>query len=164
MVVITFHRLKRQHTTPVAVRLSSSNFPCSGGKAELFTGYVENDPTPRNARQLGTAPGAPCGTFGRCPRRDRRATQCAESSRLWGGGVHPEGRHLVLLGDLIDRGPDSPSLSSLWLAASRPGNAQCVMETVELNILRNERMWATDGSLASANAIQVGSNHAAEVG
>ena len=92
MVVITFHRLKRQHTTPVAVRLSS-NFPCSGGKAELFTGYVENDPTPRNARQLGTAPGAQCGTFGAMSTA-RCATQCAESSRLW-----QEARFIPMGGD-----------------------------------------------------------------
>ena len=54
-------------------------------------------------------------------------------------GVHPQGRHLVFLGDLIDRGPDSPAVIELVARCVETGNAQCVMGNHELNILRNER-------------------------
>jgi len=54
-------------------------------------------------------------------------------------GVHPDGRHLVFLGDLIDRGPDSPAVIELVARCVEAGNAQCVMGNHELNILRNER-------------------------
>ena len=54
-------------------------------------------------------------------------------------GVHPGGRRLVFLGDLIDRGPDSPAVIDLVARCVEAGNAQCVMGNHELNILRNER-------------------------
>ncbi len=54
-------------------------------------------------------------------------------------GVHPEGRRLVFLGDLIDRGPDSPAVVELVARCVEAGNAQSVMGNHELNILRNER-------------------------
>ena len=54
-------------------------------------------------------------------------------------GVHPEGRRLVFLGDLIDRGPDSPAVIELVARCVEAGNAQCVMGNHELNILRSER-------------------------
>ena len=54
-------------------------------------------------------------------------------------GVHSDGRHLVFLGDLIDRGPDSPAVVELVARFVDAGNAQCIMGNHELNILRNER-------------------------
>ncbi len=53
-------------------------------------------------------------------------------------GVHPGGRRLVFLGDLIDRGPDSPAVVELVARCVEAGNAQCVMGNHELNILRDE--------------------------
>jgi hypothetical protein len=54
-------------------------------------------------------------------------------------GVHPDGQRLVFLGDLIDRGPDSPAVVELVAGCVKAGNAQCLMGNHELNIVRNER-------------------------
>lgn len=50
-------------------------------------------------------------------------------------GVHPEGRRLVFLGDLTDRGPDSPAVIDLVESLLSRGLAQCVMGNHELNLL-----------------------------
>lgn len=50
-------------------------------------------------------------------------------------GVHPEGRRLVFLGDLTDRGPDSPAVVDLVASLLARGLAQCAMGNHELNIL-----------------------------
>ncbi|MBT3340824.1 MAG: metallophosphoesterase [Planctomycetes bacterium] len=50
-------------------------------------------------------------------------------------GTHPQGRSLVFLGDLVDRGPDSAGVVELirpWVAS---GQAQCVCGNHELNLL-----------------------------
>jgi hypothetical protein len=56
-------------------------------------------------------------------------------------GSHPEGRRLIFVGDLVDRGPDSPGVVRLvrdWIEA---GNAQAVVGNHEFNLLRRlERM------------------------
>lgn len=41
-------------------------------------------------------------------------------------GVHPEGRTAVFVGDLVDRGPDSPAVLRRVMAMVRSGNALCV--------------------------------------
>ncbi|MDQ0584001.1 polynucleotide kinase-phosphatase [Streptomyces rishiriensis] len=41
-------------------------------------------------------------------------------------GVHPEGRQAVFVGDLVDRGPDSPGVLRRVMAMVRSGNALCV--------------------------------------
>lgn len=51
---------------------------------------------------------------------------------------HPEGRRLVFVGDLCDRGPDSIEVIQrvqAWIAA---GRAQCVLGNHEMNLLRDE--------------------------
>jgi hypothetical protein len=50
-------------------------------------------------------------------------------------GSHPEGRRLVFVGDLTDRGPDSPAVVHLVTSLIEKGAAQCVMGNHELNIL-----------------------------
>src|SRR5262245_736141 len=50
-------------------------------------------------------------------------------------GIHPEGRRLVFLGDLTDRGPDSPAVVALVESLLTRKLAQCVMGNHELNIL-----------------------------
>ncbi|QDS97696.1 metallophosphoesterase [Adhaeretor mobilis] len=70
-------------------------------------------------------------------------------------GTHPQARRLVFLGDLTDRGPDSPAVIqrvSELIAAER---AQCVLGNHDLNILLKDRKhdnhwfygepWALDG-------------------
>ncbi|WP_052191276.1 metallophosphoesterase [Luteibacter sp. 9133] len=50
-------------------------------------------------------------------------------------GTHPEGRRLVFVGDLCDRGPDSPAVLDLVSGLMESGHAQCVLGNHELNIL-----------------------------
>lgn len=53
-------------------------------------------------------------------------------------GVHPHGRRLVYLGDLTDRGPDSPAVVDLVHRQLVAGLAQCVLGNHDLNILLDE--------------------------
>lgn len=50
-------------------------------------------------------------------------------------GSHREGRRLVFLGDLTDRGPDSPAVLDLAERLVASGAAQCVLGNHDLNIL-----------------------------
>lgn len=53
-------------------------------------------------------------------------------------GSHPEDRRLVFVGDLCDRGPDSPGVIALVRSLVERGVAQAVLGNHELNLLRNE--------------------------
>lgn len=53
-------------------------------------------------------------------------------------GVHPGGRRLVFVGDLSDRGPDSPAVLELVSGLVSLGLAQCILGNHELNLLRQE--------------------------
>ncbi|CAK9075610.1 unnamed protein product [Durusdinium trenchii] len=55
-----------------------------------------------------------------------------------GNGNHKEGRRLVFIGDLVDRGPDSPGVVRLVRRLVQLGKAQCILGNHELNILRGE--------------------------
>jgi hypothetical protein len=54
-------------------------------------------------------------------------------------GVHPLGRRLVFIGDLTDRGPDSPALINVVSGLVARGLAQCLLGNHELNLLREAR-------------------------
>jgi hypothetical protein len=54
-------------------------------------------------------------------------------------GAHVEGRRLVFVGDLCDRGPDSPAVMMFARELVAAGRAQCVLGNHELNLLRAER-------------------------
>lgn len=54
-------------------------------------------------------------------------------------GQHRDGRHLVFVGDLCDRGPDSPGVIELVQALIAGGSAQCVLGNHELSVLRGAR-------------------------
>src|SRR5690606_121239 len=54
-------------------------------------------------------------------------------------GQHPAGRRLVFLGDLVDRGADSPAVVERVAEMVVAGRAQCVLGNHELNLLRRER-------------------------
>ena len=60
-------------------------------------------------------------------------------------GDHPEGRRPVFLGDLTDRGPDSPSVVALVRALVESGRAQCVLGNHDLNLLlgdsKHDNWW-----------------------
>jgi len=53
-----------------------------------------------------------------------------------GDGSHPDRRGLVFVGDLCDRGPDSPGVIRHVANLVAEGNAQCVLGNHELNLLR----------------------------
>ena len=65
-------------------------------------------------------------------------------------GVHPEGRKLVFVGDLVDRGPDSPGVvekvSGLYFAKQ----AQCILGNHELRLLN--QVHKPDNSWTSQEA------------
>lgn len=50
-------------------------------------------------------------------------------------GEHAEGRHLVFIGNLIDRGPDSPAVLRLVKTLVDNWRANCVLGNHELNLL-----------------------------
>jgi hypothetical protein len=58
---------------------------------------------------------------------------------------HPDGRRLVFVGDLTDRGPDSPAVVNLIQRLTETGRAQCVLGNHDLNILidhhKHENKW-----------------------
>ena len=58
-------------------------------------------------------------------------------------GTHPQGRRLVFIGDLCDRGPDSPAVIQTVMAMVKNGNARAILGNHELNLLRDD---AKDGS------------------
>lgn len=51
-------------------------------------------------------------------------------------GSHPGGRRLIFIGDLSDRGPDSPAVLELVSDLVSRGVAQCLLGNHELNLLR----------------------------
>jgi hypothetical protein len=51
-------------------------------------------------------------------------------------GRHAQGRRLVFVGDLCDRGPDSPAVVETVMDLVNRGLAQCVLGNHELNVLR----------------------------
>jgi len=58
---------------------------------------------------------------------------------------HPEGRRLVFVGDLTDRGPDSPAVVKLVQSLIEAGRVQCVLGNHDFNILidhdKPENKW-----------------------
>lgn len=54
-------------------------------------------------------------------------------------GEHRQGRRLVFMGDLCDRGPDSVEVVRFVAELVRDGLAQCLLGNHELNVVRNER-------------------------
>ena len=71
-------------------------------------------------------------------------------------GRHPSDRKLVFVGDLTDRGPDSPAVVDIVHSLVNAERAQCVLGNHDLNILLGDRKhdnhwffgeeWALDGS------------------
>ncbi|GAA4244045.1 polynucleotide kinase-phosphatase [Dactylosporangium darangshiense] len=56
-----------------------------------------------------------------------------------GGAAHPQGRTAVFVGDLVDRGPDSPGVLRLVMSMVAAGSALCVSGNHEAKLLRKLR-------------------------
>ena len=76
-----------------------------------------------------------------------------------GNGNHPNGRKLIFVGDLLDRGPDSISVFRLVKHFIEQGNAKCVLGNHELNLLipdpNNDDPQSTTPKKKNGNNIQV---------
>ena len=59
-------------------------------------------------------------------------------------GIHPAGRRLVFVGDLVDRGPQSVSVLRWIRPLLEAEQAQCLMGNHELNLLRRDRKHGND--------------------
>ncbi len=59
-----------------------------------------------------------------------------------GRGDHPAGRRLVFIGDLCDRGPDSPGVIRRVREMVEAGTAQCLLGNHEINVMRGSRKEA----------------------
>ena len=59
-------------------------------------------------------------------------------------GRHPDGRTLVFVGDLVDRGPDSPGVVAWVRRLVDAGRALAIMGNHELNLLRDKRKHGSD--------------------
>lgn len=59
-----------------------------------------------------------------------------------GHGDHPAGRRLIFIGDLCDRGPDSPGVIRRVRAMVEAGTAQCLLGNHEINVMRGARKEA----------------------
>jgi hypothetical protein len=73
-------------------------------------------------------------------------------------GAHPDNRRLIFVGDLVDRGPDSPAVVDLVMRLVAAGNAQSVLGNHELNLLRGapkkDNAWFMDPSSESAHPVK----------
>jgi diadenosine tetraphosphatase ApaH/serine/threonine PP2A family protein phosphatase len=54
----------------------------------------------------------------------------------WAGGTHPEGRTAVFVGDLVDRGPDTPGVLRRVMEMAEAGTALCVAGNHEAKLVR----------------------------
>lgn len=68
-------------------------------------------------------------------------------------GGHRDGRRLVFLGDLTDRGPDSPAVVRLVGRLLDAGRAQCVLGNHDLNILLGKRKHGNAWFFGEAEAL-----------
>jgi hypothetical protein len=71
-------------------------------------------------------------------------------------GTHPAGRHLVFVGDLVDRGPDSPAVVAKVRSLVANGAAQSVLGNHELNLLRQSYKVGNRWFLGEAEALDPG--------
>jgi len=56
-------------------------------------------------------------------------------------GSHPEGRRLIFVGDLTDRGPDNPGVVAFVQSLVESGKAQCVLGNHDLNLLLGRKKF-----------------------
>lgn len=69
-------------------------------------------------------------------------------------GRHRDGRSLVFVGDLCDRGQDSPAVFAFVNDLVESGRAQCVLGNHELNLMRKEQKDGNDWYFERASAAE----------
>lgn len=83
-----------------------------------------------------------------------------------GRGEHAQARRLVFIGDLCDRGPDSPAVIRRVRDMVQEGTAQCLLGNHELNVLRGARKeangWFFDDDHDRRHGVFVDSRHVAD--
>lgn len=57
-------------------------------------------------------------------------------TELGGAGSHPEGRRVIFLGDLVDRGPNTPGVLKLVMSMVRGGTALCVPGNHDMKLMK----------------------------
>ncbi|GAB3833608.1 polynucleotide kinase-phosphatase [Hymenobacter jeollabukensis] len=102
-------------------------------------GYIVETEPVQDVRDLGVRvsrrPDGPAA--GRLPATDPDATQSADSPALSERGPGEEApRKAVFLGDLVDRGPDSPAVLRLVMRMVQDGLALCVPGNHDIKLLR----------------------------
>jgi protein phosphatase len=73
------------------------------------------------------------------------------------GAVHPEGRRVIFLGDLVDRGPDTPGVMRLAMGMIQQENALAVAGNHEVRLvraLRGRKIGATHGLAETLRQLQ----------
>jgi len=71
-------------------------------------------------------------------------------------GIHPDGRRLIFVGDLTDRGPDSPGVLRWVQRLVEAGRAQAIAGNHELNLLRKEKKHGNDWFFGHAHHHEFG--------
>lgn len=92
-------------------------------------------PLPATPRDLGHEHG-PFDIVGDVHGCDDELAALLEALGHRAGGPHPEGRRLVFLGDLVDRGPKIPEVLDRVMALVAAGRALCVLGNHEAKLLR----------------------------
>ena len=66
---------------------------------------------------------------------DQLSYQLDTGGEMW-RLAHPQGRKLVFVGDLVDRGPQTPDVLRLAMAAVNSGNGYCVVGNHDLKLVK----------------------------
>ena len=92
---------------------------------------------------IATLPDTPLDIIGDIHGEYRALQQLLSHLGYTPQGTHPAGRHLILVGDLVDRGNDIPAVLSWYQQAHATSNAQMVLGNHEINLLLDD---AKEGS------------------
>ncbi len=74
----------------------------------------------------------------------------------WVGNTHPDGRKLIFVGDLVDRGPDTPGVLRRVMGLVAAGNAWCVRGNHEEKLLKTLQRRRGSGRPGEAPALTHG--------
>lgn len=83
-------------------------------------------------------------------------------------GSHTNNRRLIFVGDLVDRGPDSPAVLRKVRDLVQAGRAQCILGNHELNLLRGDHKhgnswWMAPGQPSEHPAVMATPEFKAEI-